>query len=101
MVEVPKFALYGEGDPETEQEIQPALALRSWGDLSEAEKQIALQYLENNGWIARLQTQCFVTIEYLNHRYLRRCPGERLHAMKPAPKQYGGNNEFDRIEAAV
>jgi hypothetical protein len=74
MSDVPKFILYGEGDPATEEAIQPALALRNWSELSKEEKAIALQELDNSGWIAKYSRECLAAIEYLNSAYLRQCP---------------------------
>ena len=78
--DIPKFLLYGEGDPATEEAIQPALALRNWSDLSKEEKAIAFQQLYNTGWIEKYSREILAAIEHLNSAYLRQCPGRRLQA---------------------
>src|SRR3989344_2020006 len=102
MLKIPKFILYGEGNPETEQATQPALALRQWNDLSRDEKMIALKELENNQWLKENSRECLETISYLNHTYLRQCPGKRLHGLKPEydARGYGGN-EHDRQKVSI
>lgn len=82
MTDIPKFKLYGEGDPEIEEAIQPVLKFRSWSDLNEEEKLIALRDLENKGWLGN-DEEMLKTILYLNTEFLRQCPGERLHRIKP------------------
>lgn len=100
MSEVPEFRLYGEGDPGLEEAIQPALALRPWSDLTGHEKEIALRELLNRGWLNDYSGECLITIEYLNRTYLRQCPGQRLHQIKPSHDRYDGN-ENERRRAAV
>src|SRR5262245_22241816 len=79
MTEIPKFTLHGEGE---EQSIQPTLALRGWGALSKAEKEIALRQLENENWLKRTQ-EVIQTIWLLNQEFLRVCPGKNLHNLEP------------------
>jgi thermostable 8-oxoguanine DNA glycosylase len=79
MSDIPNFTLYGEGDDAKEQSIQPELALREWGDLNKAEKAIALKQLMNKGWLRGSQEEILQTITYLNHKFLRTCPGKHLH----------------------
>jgi hypothetical protein len=78
MTDIPKFSLYGEGDPAKAESIQPKLALRGWGALSKSEKQTALQQLNNRGWLTQ-QQEILQTISYLNHKFLRALPGKNLH----------------------
>lgn len=103
MVKIPKFLLYGQDDLGTESSIQPSLALRGWDDLSESEKQIALQELENNGWLDSYCKEILETIEYLNYVFLRQCPGKHLHGIKPKHDHYRGGygNESERMQAAL
>jgi hypothetical protein len=99
MSDVPKFVLYGEGDPATEEAIQPGLALRNWSNLSKEEKEIALQQLYKQGWIDKYSKECLATIRYLNSKYLRQCPGKRLH-QTPRPAQNTFSEDFQAMEAA-
>jgi hypothetical protein len=96
MSDIPNFALYGEGDPAVEEALQPSLALRNWSDLSKKEKTIALQYVFNSGWIDKYSPGCLAAVSYLNHTYLRQCPGKRLHT---TPSD-GGIEQFAAKEAA-
>lgn len=100
---LPKFILYGENERGVENDIQPELSLRSWSDLCDQEKQTAFQELENKNWIDSYSQEILSTIEYLNHQYLRQCPGKHLHAIKPK-SSHGHmryNNDSDRMKAAV
>ncbi len=99
---LPKFLLYGENNPNIDAEIQPVLALRKWSELTDAEKQIAFHEFENNGWFESYSPAVFEAIEYLNHIYLRLCPGKHLHAIKPDRSDYrfGITNESERMQAA-
>lgn len=101
-MKLPRFLLYGQDDAIVESELQPSLALRKWGDLSDAEKHVAFQEFENNGWFDSYSTEILQTIQYLNHAFLRQCPGKHLHAIKPEHNQYqrGYGNESERIKAA-
>jgi hypothetical protein len=78
MTDIPNFTLYGEGDAATEQSIQPTLALRGWNALTRTEKEIALQQLDNLRWLTNSE-QVLQTINYLNQKFLRTCPGKHLH----------------------
>ena len=101
MVKVPKFLLYGEGDPQIEEAIQPRLALRKWSDLEIGEKEIALQYIINKGWLGDSSDEILETIEYLNNVFLKQCPGKQLHNIKPEYRYtHGRSNELERKEAA-
>lgn len=62
MSKIPKFELYGKGDVAAEQSIQPTLSFRQWSDLSKTEKQIALNELENRGWIETASSECLSAI---------------------------------------
>jgi len=99
-MKLPKFILYGQDDPNIEERIQPALALRRWSDLSQQEKSIALQQLKNKEWIGESSSEILNTIAYLNEEFLRECPGKNLHAIKPERNHYGTGNESKRNEAA-
>lgn len=103
MINLPKFLLYGQDDSKTEREIQPNLALRRWCDVSSTDKQVALQELENNGWPESYSGEILATIEYMNHQFLRQCPGKHLHAIKPENDRYGMrySNESERMKAAL
>lgn len=100
MVEIQKFLLYGENDPQIEEAIQPRLGLRNWSDLGAEEKKIALQYLLNKGLPQNAFRIIPQTIEILNHDFLRQCPGKRLHKIGPERKMRGSDNRFKRMEAA-
>ncbi len=100
MTKIPIFKLYGENDPNIEQQIQPNLGLRQWDDLQISEKEISLQELKNKGWLELYSREILHTIEYLNYNFLRQCPGKRLHKIKPENELHNGNN-FKRIEAAT
>lgn len=84
MAEIPDFTLYGENDPQIEEAIQPGLDLRKWSDLGYEEKKIALQYLIKKGWLRNRSPEILSTIDYLNHKYLRQCPGKNLHNTPPS-----------------
>ena len=103
MIKIPKFLLYGQDEPDIEASIQPSLALRRWGDLSETEKQTAFQELENSGWLESYCKEILQTIEYLNYTFLRQCPSKHLHGIKPKSDHYRGgySNESERMEAAL
>lgn len=102
MIKIPKFLLYGQDDPDVEQNIQPLLVLRRWGDLSDEEKTIAYRQIENSGWLNDYSSEILQTIEYLNSAFLRQCPGRHLHAIKPKQDYRGGyGNEHERKEAAL
>lgn len=100
MVKTPKFTLYGEGDPQIEEAIQPRIGLRNWIDLEVKEKQTALRYLINNKWLKGTSREVLQTIEYLNYHYLRQCPGKRLYGIEPESNIRGSGNEYGRTEAA-
>jgi hypothetical protein len=101
-MEVPKFTLYGQDDPTIEDNIQPKLAFRGWVKLSEQEKKVALHELVNRGWVKDYSSEILHTVEYLNHNFLRECPGKKLHALKP-PDPYArlSGDNYDRKSAAV
>lgn len=83
MSKIPKFILYGENDPLVEKTIQPHLSLRSWSELDEEEKTTALQEVKNWGWIDEFSSIVLWTIEDLNRKFLRICPGKNLHKIIP------------------
>jgi hypothetical protein len=95
--------LYGENDPRIEEALQSSLSLRRWSDLSESEKQIALQELSNSNWLENYSREILATIDYLNYTYLRECPGKNLHAVKPTRVTYAHDfdNSSDRMKAAL
>ena len=105
MSQIPKFRLYGEGDPQVEEEIQPRLELRGWCDLNISEKKIALQQLTINGWINDHSWGILRAINHLNDCFLRECPGENLHLIVPEsdfPGRGGSRgNEQERQKAAL
>ncbi len=104
MIKIPKFKLYGEDNPSIENDIQPHLELRGWNGLDTSEKAIAFQQLRNAGWIDKHSEQVLETIEYLNHAFLRRCPGKHLHKIKPEVESYGRggiDNKHDRMAGAL
>lgn len=101
MSKIPKFLLYGEKDPRIEESIQPRIALRRWGELNATDKKKALQYMINNGWLNDYSDNILHTIEYLNHHFLRICPGNNLHQIPPKSNTgRWGVNESERKEAA-
>jgi hypothetical protein len=101
-MEIPRFRLFGEGDPEVEHAIQPKLELREWDELDDNEKNTALLYFRNNGWLGRFSREVLGTIEYLNKQFLRECPGKELHQIQPT-RGYErlSTNETDRMDAAL
>lgn len=101
MVQIPKFFLYGENDPKVEKDIQPSLTLRKWSGLSDAEKSTAVQELRNSGWLEVYSREILETIEYLNHHFLRLCPGKHLHRIQPERNYHGYGNESERQKAAL
>ncbi|BBO66100.1 hypothetical protein DSCA_00300 [Desulfosarcina alkanivorans] len=102
MVELQKFRLYGENDPQVEEKLQPNLELRGWLDLDKTEKANALQYMINTGWIEKYSKEILGTISYLNEHYLRICPGKNLHKIPPERgNRRGSGNEYKRIDAAI
>lgn len=102
MANIPKFILYGQDDSSVEENIQPTLLLREWIELSDEEKQVAIQYLENHGWLEPYSDEIHYTIEYLNEKFLRQCPGKHLHAIKPESDSYGRfSNKSERTKAAL
>ena len=100
-MKLPKFLLYGQDDPKIETSIQPSLALRRWGELSDSEKQIAFQQLKNTEWVDSYSSEILQTIEYLNYTFLRQCPGKHLHTITPKRDSRGFGNESERMEAAI
>ncbi len=96
--DIPKFSLFGENDPNFDDSVRPALALRNWSDLSKEEKNTALQQLINMGWMDE-SSEILNTISYLNETYLRLCPGKRVHAIPPERGPY--SSDFKRSEAAA
>lgn len=101
-MKLPKFTLFGENNQEIEAVLQPVLTLRGWSDLSSGEKQIAFQELTNSGWLKSYSDEALHTIEYLNHAFLRQCPGKHLHAIQPVHDAYNRyGNESERREAAL
>lgn len=101
MADIPKFSLYGETEPQVDESIQSTLPLRAWYDLSYAEKEIALQELRNLGWLSDGSSEILSTIYYLNHHFLRSCPGQNLHKIAPQRDSYGRDNSAQRREAAA
>ncbi len=105
MKNIPKFSLYGQDNHKIEERIQPTLVLRGWSELSDLEKQTALQELTNNQWLNSYSQEILQTIEYLNSTFLRQCPGKHLHRIKPkqdnGPSMYLYGNEHERMEGAL
>lgn len=104
MTQLPKYILFGSGNPEIEESIQPALGLRGWSNLSTEEKEIARQQMENDGWIAEYSSEILHTIDHLNHKYLRILPGKHLHGIAPKHDYHrgiGSGNEYERMKAAL
>ncbi len=101
MSDIPKFALYGENDPEVEGEIQPRLGLRSWTDLDEEEKKIALQELLNRGWINPNSDDVLTSIFRLNRAFLRTCPGKNLHNTTPRHYEDGRLKNGNQLKEAA
>lgn len=99
-MKIPKFLLYGQDDPQVEKTIQPHLAIRRWGDLTTTEKETALRELRNKGWLTDHSSNILETIEYLNHQFLRQCPGKTLHRTPPQRDYRGYDNSLQRKEVA-
>jgi len=101
MVDIPKFALYGDGDPQIEESIQPRLDIREWGDLGIDEKKIALQQIQNMRWLRDDSANVLSAITYMNDAFLRQCPGKRLHAITPDFDFQGRRNNENEIRRAA
>ena len=99
-MEIPKFQLYGENDPRIEEDIQPRLDFRQWSDLTTDERRIALLELRNSGWLGDYSKNIFRTINYLNHHFLKQCPGKNLHQIQPKVG-YDNSNESQMTRAAL
>jgi len=95
--------LYGQGNPNVEEAMQPTLVIRRWSDLSGEEKQVAFHELENRGWLEEHSSEILQTIQYLNHTFLRQCPGRHLHNIKPQSDYHsvGYSNEHNLKKAAL
>lgn len=87
--DIPEFVLHGEREQEFDSSIQPALELRSWNDVSEDERIVALQELSNSQWLD-CGGEILSTVDHLNHEYLRLCPGKNLHKTRPRRDGYPG-----------
>lgn len=102
MIKLPKFQLFGQDDPKVNASIQPVLAFRNWAELSIEDKRIALQALDNADWLNSYSGEILQTINYLNHAFLRQCPGKHLHAIKPESDHRGGfGNQPKRMKASL
>ncbi len=102
MIKLPKFQLFGQDNPKVSASIQPVLAFRNWVELSIEDKRIALQALDNADWLNSYSREILQTIYYLNHAFLRQCPGKHLHAIKPESDHRGGfGNESERMKASL
>ena len=95
MANISKFTLYGKNDPQIQEALQPRLDLRKWSDLEAEEKKTALNFLVNEGWVRSGTGEILQTIKYLNHEYLRRCPGKNLHEISP------GSSGVSKMGAAL
>ena len=101
MSDIPRFALYDESALQAAEMIQPSLALRTWSELLPSEKGTAWQQLRNLGWLDE-RDEVLGTIRYLNQKYLRACPGPKLHKIKPTTDSYGrGTNNRSELRAAA
>jgi hypothetical protein len=101
--DVPEFRLYGEDDPSIEERIQPKLALRRFTELSSNERKVAYQQIVNSGWLDEYSSEILATISHLNRKYLRQCPGKKLHGIPPKRSvgRYSDDNEYPRKAAAL
>ena len=102
MTDIPKFQIFGENDPQISETIQPELGLRNWSELSKDEKDICHQQLLNDGWLIKNTGLISQTFDFLNHKYLRRRPGKRLHDIGPLVRvpHLSISNEKERNQAA-
>jgi len=102
MSDIPKFTPYGQGDEATIEAIQPTLPLRGWSALTKAEKETALQQLQNLRWL-RSSDEILGTILRLNQEFLRVCPGKNVHNFEPTSSLYdrGEGNRIRQRDAAV
>lgn len=96
---IPEFSLYGEGTLAFDASIQPTLNLRSWSDVSNEDRTTALQQIINSGWMTS-QREVLGAIAYLNHTYLRLCPGRYLHK-SPKTDDRHSSSDFERRQAAT
>ncbi len=78
-MEIPKFLLYGETDPKTQERIQKTLPWRSWDQVSEKGKEIAFQQLINENVFLYKSDLVENTIKRLNNKFLRKLYGKNLH----------------------
>lgn len=101
MTKLSQYQVYGENNETIRQNIQPSLALRQWADLSREEKVIALEELKRSSWLNDYNKEVLQTIDYLNYKFLRICPGKRLHKIQPESDYHGYGNESARMEAAI
>lgn len=101
MTKLPQYQVYGENNEVVRQSIQPSLSLRQWSDLTREEKIIALEEVKRSGWLNDYNKEVLQTIDYLNYKFLRLCPGRRLHKIKPESDYRGYGNENVRMEAAL
>lgn len=100
MFEVPKFRLYGDGDPEIEEALQSTLGLRAWGELTVDERKLAFEHLVAKKCISSESYRPLRTAEHLNQRYLRQCLCKRLHFIDSAPSSDHSKDHLLRTEAA-
>ncbi len=88
---IPKFLVYGEGNPEIEERIQPRLPIRNWDALDREEKKLMPSLLSQFFSISDNNT--IQTIAYLNHHFMRTSPGREL--LKHLTPYDGELSDFD------
>ena len=100
MTDIPTFTRYGVNDPNVEGRLKPRVPLRHWHELNSSDKTIALQELKNRNWLNEYSREACRAVAYLNHHYLDRLPGKRLHA-SPIDEDYivleAGTADFEDI----
>ena len=84
--DIPDFPLFGDNTSGFDESVQPTLDLRGWTDLSETERSTVIQELSNKGWMG-CSSEILHTVEYLNHKFLRLCPGKNLHETQPESRE--------------
>ncbi len=79
MVEIPKFQLYGENNPDIQEQIQKTLKLREWNVLTTSERETIISEMKRHGYISVDNPGMVSAIDKLNEKYLRILPGKELH----------------------
>lgn len=79
MTEIPTFKLFGEDDPAVQMILRPDIGYRAWSELHTDEKIIAFRELQHRQVFKYDFDLILETIDFLNRKFLIRCPGKNLH----------------------